>query len=111
MAFLVRGSYAPLSVKNYGLGALDIGYVPIMASSCIFSPFYAIQNIYMGGACKSLQEVFTLKGGAQGGWESALRKALPVLLNLVLVVFLIRAMKAQLRRSRQKMEAELKKKS
>ena len=96
MAFLVRGSYAPLSVKNYGLGALDMGYLPIMSSSCIFSPFYAMQNIYMGSAFQSLQEVFMPNSRKeQGGWL------------LLLVVFLV-AMKQQLKRSRTKMEEDLK---
>ena len=112
MAFLVRGSYAPLSVKNYGLGVLDIGYLPIMATSCIFSPFYAIQNIYMGSACKDLQEVFapTKASNESGGWMQAMKAALPVVLNLLLVVFLIRAIKAQLKKSRSAMEAKLKSK-
>lgn len=112
MAFLVRGSYAPLSVKNYGLGVLDIGYLPIMATSCIFSPFYAIQNIYMGSACKDLQEVFApMKSKEEaGGWMQAFKAAMPVVLNLLLVVFLIRAIKAQLKKSRSAMEAKLKSK-
>ena len=112
MAFLVRGSYAPLSVKNYGLGVLDIGYLPIMATSCIFSPFYAAQNIYMGSACKSLQEVFapTKQNEAQASWMHAFKAALPVVLNLLLVLFLVRAIKAQLKKSRSAMEAKLKSK-
>eukprot|EP00438_Fugacium_kawagutii_P021440 Skav216975 [mRNA] locus=scaffold2531:444868:445644:+ [translate_table: standard] len=112
MAFLVRGSYAPLSVKNYGLGVLDIGYLPIMATSCIFSPFYAAQNIYMGSACKSLQEVFAPTkqnpDAQQASWMHALKAALPVVLNLLLVLFLVRAIKAQLKKSRSAMEAKLK---
>lgn len=117
MAFLVRGSYAPLSVKNYGLGVLDIGYLPIMATSCIFSPFYAAQNIYMGSACKSLQEVFAPTKQNQEvevddftSWMHALKAAMPVVLNLLLVLFLIRAIKAQLKKSRSAMEAKLKSK-
>jgi len=110
MAFLVRGSYAPLSVKNYGLGVLDIGYLPIMATSCIFSPFYAVQNIYMGSACKSLQEVFApmKQQEGQNSWMTAIKAAMPVVLNLLLVVFLIKALKAQLKKSRSAMEAKLK---
>ncbi|CAE7946154.1 SMYD5, partial [Symbiodinium sp. KB8] len=112
MAFLVRGSYAPLSVKNYGLGVLDIGYLPIMVTSCIFSPFYAIQNIYMGSACKSLQEVFapTQSTDATPTWTGALKGALPVIFNLFLVLFMVRALKAQLKKSRNAMEAKLKSK-
>jgi len=112
MAFLVRGSYAPLSVKNYGLGVLDIGYVPIMVTSCIFSPFYAIQNIYMGSACKDLQEVFapTKSPDSAFSWIGALKAALPVVFNLFLVIFLVRALKAQLKKSRNAMEAKLKSK-
>jgi len=112
MAFLVRGSYAPLSVKNYGLGVLDIGYLPIMVTSCIFSPFYAIQNIYMGSACKSLQEVFapTQSTDTAPTWTGALKGALPVIFNLFLVLFMVRALKAQLKKSRNAMEAKLKSK-
>ena len=92
------------------ISALDMGYLPIMSSSCIFSPFYAMQNIYMGSAFQSLQEVFMPNSRKeQGGWLESVRKALPVLLNLLLVVFLVKAMKQQLKRSRTKMEEDLKK--
>merc|ERR1719487_2033086 len=61
MAFLVRGSMVPLAVKNYGLGVMDIPYLPIAVCSCIFTNFYAFQNIYLGSACSDLNEVFSAK--------------------------------------------------
>merc|ERR550537_225312 len=48
MAFLVRGSMVPLAVKNYGLGVMDIPLLPVGCFSCVFTTFYAFQNIYFG---------------------------------------------------------------
>mmetsp|Transcript_83989 Transcript_83989/g.271443 ORF Transcript_83989/g.271443 Transcript_83989/m.271443 type:complete len:254 (-) Transcript_83989:272-1033(-) len=110
MAFLVRGSMVPLSVKNYGLGVLDIGILPIALTSCIFTPFYAYQNIYFGSACQDLKEVFAGKksSGASGDWQSTLKTLMPMLFNACLVLFLIRAVKYQIMRSRAAVEASLK---
>lgn len=115
MAFLVRGSMMPLSVKNYGLGVLDIGYVPIAAASFIFTPFYAYQNIYFGSACQDLKEVFAPKKAAASAsdpdWQATAKALLPVIFNVCLVLFLFRAVKQQIRRSRSAMEASLKAKA
>jgi len=110
MAFLVRGSMVPLAVKNYGLGVLDIGYLPIAICGCIFTPFYAIQNIYMGSACSDLNEVFSAKkpsNGEASSVQSQLKAALPIVFNVLLAVALARAIKAQLRKSREQVEASL----
>jgi len=108
MAFLVRGSMAPIWVKNYGLGVLDLGYMPIMCGSCVFSPFYAFQNIYWGSACQDLKEVLSGKSsGGEGGWLPIVKRVLPIAFNVLLVVALIRAMRHQLRRSRERLEAKL----
>lgn len=114
MAFLVRGSMAPLSVKNYGLAVLDIGYLPIALGGLIFTPFYAIQNIYFGSLCKDLKEVFApqkVSAGGGGGWTSSLKAALPVVFNILLAVFLFRAIKAQMRKQRAAMEASVREKT
>jgi uncharacterized membrane protein YdjX (TVP38/TMEM64 family) len=113
MAFLVRGSMAPLSVKNYGLGVLDIGYVPIALCSCVFTPFYALQNLYLGSACSDLREVFSAKkpSGDAGGWQSHVKAAVPIIFNLLLAVALFRAVKAHLRKSKTAVEASLREKT
>merc|ERR1719450_1360988 len=108
MAFLVRGSMAPIWVKNYGLGVLDLGYLPIACGACVFTPFYAFQNIYWGSACQDLKEVFSGRaGGGAEGWPQVAKRVLPIAFNLLLVVALIRALRHQLRRSRERLEASL----
>lgn len=108
MAFLVRGSMVPLAVKNYGLGVLDIGYLPIACCACIFTPFYALQNIYVGSACQDLKEAFSPQKKVQsGGWTSTLKSTAPVLFNLLLVLFLIRAIKRQIKKSKDQVEVSL----
>jgi len=113
MAFLVRGSMAPLSVKNYGLGVLDIGYIPIAVASTIFTPFYAYQNIYLGNACQDLKEVFSPKkpSAVPGDWQATLKAFLPLAFNVCLVFVLFRAVKHQIRKSRSTIEASLKAKA
>merc|ERR1740120_312187 len=103
----------PLSVKNYGLGVLDIGYVPIALASCVFTPFYAYQNIYFGSACQDLTEVFMAKKAAAGSsdWTSKAKALMPMLFNACLVLFLIRAVKLQIKKSRTAVEASLRAKS
>merc|ERR1711971_1433697 len=61
MVFLVRGSMVPLCVKNYGLGVMDVGYLPIACGSMIFTNFYAFQNIFMGSSMQNIQEAFAPK--------------------------------------------------
>lgn len=114
MAFLVRGSMVPLSVKNYGLGVLDIGYVPIAVAASVFTPFYAYQNIYLGSAFQDLKEVFTAKkaaSAAPGDWRTTLKAVMPMVFNLCLVLCLIRAVKYQIKKSRGAVEASLKAKA
>eukprot|EP00971_Amphidinium_carterae_P111815 2214599-Amphidinium_carterae.1 len=93
----------PLSVKNYGLGVLDVGYVPIAVASSVFSPFYAFQNMYMGSMCQNLAEVLSSKktAGASDGRMSQLKALLPVVFNVLLVIAFMRALKAQLRKQRE----------
>ncbi|CAE8582151.1 unnamed protein product [Polarella glacialis] len=113
MAFLVRGSMAPLSVKNYGLGVLDMDYMPILVASCVFSPFYAIQNLYFGSVCQDLGEVFagkkasTAGGTAESGWASTIKSVLPVVFNVLLVLFLVKAIQSQIRKARAAVEEQL----
>lgn len=113
MAFLVRGSVAPLFVKNYGLGVMDIGFLPIMATSCIFTPFYAFQNIYFGSLCENIKEVFSPKKKEAGGdiqWFDIFKTAVPVVLNVLLIVLLVKAVKSQIKKAKADAEASLKKK-
>eukprot|EP00747_Dinoflagellata_sp_TGD_P074144 gnl/TRDRNA2_/TRDRNA2_158203_c0_seq3.p1 gnl/TRDRNA2_/TRDRNA2_158203_c0~~gnl/TRDRNA2_/TRDRNA2_158203_c0_seq3.p1 ORF type:complete len:286 (+),score=62.98 gnl/TRDRNA2_/TRDRNA2_158203_c0_seq3:27-884(+) len=111
MAFLVRGSVAPLFVKNYGLGVLDIGCVPIMLTSCIFTPFYAFQNIYIGSLCQDIKEVFSpkKKGAGSMGYVDIIKTGLPVVLNVLLIYFLVKAVKNQIKKAKTEMEENLKK--
>lgn len=112
MAFLVRGSMLPLFAKNYGLGVLDIGYLPIAICSCIFTPFYAFQNIYFGSSCKDLKEVFSpKKKGAEGGsWVDTFKSTAPIMFNVLLVIFLVRAIKGQIKKQKAQIEQQLKEK-
>mmetsp|Transcript_82000 Transcript_82000/g.171634 ORF Transcript_82000/g.171634 Transcript_82000/m.171634 type:complete len:260 (-) Transcript_82000:198-977(-) len=112
VAFLVRGSMAPVSVKNYGLGVLDLGYLPILAASCVFTPFYAYQNVYLGSACQDLKEVFSPRkkaadGSSGGDWFSTFKTVFPMVFNVVLVLFLVRAVKIQIKKQRDKVEASM----
>merc|ERR1719409_622784 len=112
MAFLVRGSMVPLCVKNYGLGCMDIGFVPIACNSCIFTTFYALQNIYVGAACTERKEVFAPKKKAadDGDWSSTIKACLPIAFNVALVIFLVKAVKAQIKKQKNKIEEQTKEK-
>jgi len=113
MAFLVRGAMIPLFVKNYGLGVMDIGYLPIAGCSTIFTNFYAFQNIYMGSVCQNLQEVFAPKAAATGpqDWMGTFKKFMPVAFNILLVIFLVKAVKDQIKKQKAQIEENLKKKT
>lgn len=112
MAFLVRGSMVPLCVKNYGLGVLDLGYMPIALCSCIFTPFYAFQNIYVGSACQDLSEVFSpKKGGGEATHMDTFKKLAPIAFNVGLVIFLVKAVKGQVKKQKDRIEQETKAKS
>merc|ERR1712187_854811 len=113
MAFLVRGSMVPLFVKNYGLGVTDIGYLPNACSSMIFTNFYAAQNIYMGSTMKNLKDVFAPKKAASGptDWTTYAKSVLPIVFNVLLVICLVKALKAQFKKQRAEIEEKLKKKS
>jgi len=113
MAFLVRGSMVPLFVKNYGLGVMDIDYLPIAAAACIFTNFYAFQNIYVGAAMENMKEVFSPKKAADGpaDWTAILKKMMPIVFNIMLVVFLVKAVKAQIKKQKAVIEASLKEKN
>jgi len=109
MAFLVRGSMVPLFVKNYGLGVTDIGYLPNACCSMIFTNFYAAQNIYMGSTMKNLKEVFAPKVAAAGPkpWTSYVKTLMPIFFNIMLVIFLVKALKAQFKKQRAEIEKKL----
>jgi len=114
MAFLVRGSMVPLFVKNYGLGVTDIGYLPNACCSLIFTNFYAAQNIYMGSTMKNLKEVFAPKQASADGpkhWTSYVKSLMPIFFNIMLVIFLVKALKAQFKKQRAEIEEKLKKKN
>jgi len=114
MVFLVRGSMVPLAVKNYGLGVMEVGYLPIACCSMIFTNFYAFQNIYMGAACQNLKEVFAPKKAAadtDGDWIAVVKKCLPIAFNVMLITLLVKAVMGQVRKQKTKIEEELKAKS
>jgi uncharacterized membrane protein YdjX (TVP38/TMEM64 family) len=111
MAFLVRGSMVPLAVKNYGLGVMDIDYLPIAVCSCIFTNFYAMQNIYMGSTLLNLKDVFAPKkaaAGAEMDWRQTAKKLMPIVFNVVLVIFLVKAIKGQIKKQKAAIEKDLK---
>jgi len=112
MAFLVRGSMVPLFVKNYGLGVMEIDFLPIAACSMIFTNFYAFQNIYMGSSLQDIKEVFAPKQAAAGpmDWQSTAKKMMPIAFNILLVIFLIKAVKAQMVKQKAQIEKNLKEK-
>jgi len=113
MAFLVRGSMVPLFVKNYGLGVMDIDLLPIAVCSMIFTNFYAFQNIYMGAACQNLKDVFAPKAAATGpkDWTATAKQLMPIAFNILLVVFLVKAVKDQVKKQKAQIEENLKKKT
>lgn len=113
MAFLVRGSMVPLFVKNYGLGVMDIGYLPNACCSMIFTNFYAAQNLYMGSTMKNLKDVFAPKKAVDGPMDPAAyaKTLLPIVFNGLLVCFLVKALKTQLKKQRAEIEEKLKKES
>jgi len=113
MAFLVRGSMVPLFVKNYGLGVTEIGYIPNACCSMIFTNFYAAHNIYMGSTMQNLKEVFAPKKASDGptDWTQYAKKFMPIAFNILLVVFLVKAIKAQLKKSREEIEQKQKEKT
>lgn len=112
MAFLVRGSMVPLFVKNYGLGVMDIDLLPIAVCSSIFTNFYAFQNIYMGAACQNLADVFAPKKAAAGpqDWTATAKKLMPIAFNILLVIFLVKAVKDQIKKQKAAIEKNLKEK-
>jgi uncharacterized membrane protein YdjX (TVP38/TMEM64 family) len=112
MAFLVRGSMVPLFVKNYGLGVMDIGYLPNACCSLIFTNFYAAQNIYLGSTMQDLKEVFAPKKGDAGprDWTATAKTLMPVVFNVLLVFVLVKALKQQFKKQRESLEKNLKEK-
>lgn len=114
MVFLVRGSMAPLFVKNYGLGVMEVDYFPIACCSMIFTNFYAFQNIYMGSACSDLKEVFAPKkavAAEEQSWTDTLKATMPIAFNVLLVIFLVKAVKAQVKKQKDKIQDDLKAKT
>jgi len=111
MAFLVRGSMVPLFVKNYGLGVTDIGYLPNACCSMIFTNFYAAQNIYMGSTMQNLKEVFAPKKAADGpkDWTQTAKSLMPVVFNVLLVICLVKALKAQFKKQKDQIQQKLEK--
>jgi len=110
MSLLVRGSMAPLMVKNYGLGVMDVGFLPIALTSCVFTPFYAFQNIYVGSQCKNLKDVFSPKKAdpnASLDYVGVLKTAVPVVMNVALIYLLVQAVKRQVKKAREEMETNM----
>jgi len=112
MSFLVRGALIPLGVKNFGLGVMDVGYLPIIAGSLVFTPVYGFRNIYLGSSFSDLAEIFAPKkqDAADATWGDIVKKSLPVVFNVLLVLFTIKAIMNQLKKQREKIEKELKEK-
>jgi len=114
MSLLVRGSMAPLMVKNYGLGVMEVGFLPIALTSCIFTPFYAFQNIYVGSQCKNLKDVFSPKQAdpnAPLDYMGLLKTLVPVVMNVALVYLLVQAVKRQVKKAREEMENNMREKA
>lgn len=113
MAFLVRGSMVPLAVKNYGLGVMDVPYWCIACCACIFTPFYAFQNIYLGSTVSDIASLFGAKKkekeASAGGvdWNFIFGIAC----NVTLVFLLVRAIKTQLKKQVDSVNAGLAKKN
>merc|ERR1740133_749419 len=102
----------PLAIKNYGLGVMDMPLLPIGACSCIFTTFYAFQNIYFGSMCVDLAEVFGGKKAADpnapGDWMGMAKKLMPIAFNVGLVFFLVKAVKSQMKKATEQIQANLK---
>jgi len=110
MSFLVRGALIPLGIKNFGLGVMDVGYLPIIAGSLVFTPVYGFRNIYLGSSFSDLAEIFAPKkqDAADATWAELVKKLLPIAFNVLLVLFTIKAIMGQLKKQRLKIENELK---
>merc|ERR1712187_764267 len=102
---LVRGSMAPLAVKNYGLGVMNVPYSYIAFGSMIFTNFYAFQNIYIGASCQDLAEVFSPKkgGGSPQDAMGYIKKFGPIVFNFLLVFFLAEAVKDAMNKQQKKL--------
>jgi len=113
MAFLVRGSMVPLFVKNYGLGVTEIALIPNACCSVIFSNFYAAQNIYLGSTMLNLKEVFAPKTAVDGpkDWTQIAKALMPVFFNVLLVVFLVKAVKSQIKKQKEQIQKKLEEKT
>merc|ERR1719504_240204 len=92
---------------------MDIGYLPNACCSMIFTNFYACQNIYMGSAMQDLKEVFAPKKADSGpaDWTANAKKLMPVAFNILLVVFLVKAVKQQMTKQKAQIEKNLKEKT
>lgn len=113
MSLLVRGSMAPLMVKNYGLGVMEVGFLPIALTSCVFTPFYAFQNIYVGSQCKNIKEVFSPRKedpSAGTDYIGMIKTLLPVTMNVALVYLLVKAVKKQVKKTREEVEKSIREK-
>merc|ERR1712217_407597 len=111
MSFLVRGAMIPLGVKNYGLGVMEVGYIPIAAGSLIFTPVYGFRNIYLGSTCSDLAEIFNpKKATGPATWADIVKKSLPIVFNVLLVFFTIKICMDQIKKYREKIEKDLKEK-
>mmetsp|Transcript_89380 Transcript_89380/g.163904 ORF Transcript_89380/g.163904 Transcript_89380/m.163904 type:complete len:367 (+) Transcript_89380:38-1138(+) len=103
-AFLVRGSMAPLAVKNYGLGITDVPYRHIAGCSLIFTPFYAFQNLYLGNTARDFAALLQSEtpAGSNTPWGVQ-----GLVFNVVLVVAGLRIVRAQVRARTAEAEQEM----
>jgi len=110
LAFLIRGAMIPLSVKNYGLGVMEVGYLPIIAGSLIFTPVYGFRNLYIGHGMSDLAEVFSKPKAGEGPltWQDTFRKMLPIFCNLFVVIVTIKIFMSAVAKQRKKVEEGLK---
>merc|ERR1711879_281120 len=92
LSFLIRGAMIPLGVKNYGLGVMEVGYLPIICGSLVFTPVYGFRNIYLGSGLSDIAEIFAPKKAAEGpvSLQDQFRKLMPILCNVLLVVVTIK---------------------
>lgn len=52
--FLIRIIYLPAALKNYGLAALSVPFVPFMTTACMVSGISVIWHILLGSSLNSL---------------------------------------------------------
>jgi uncharacterized membrane protein YdjX (TVP38/TMEM64 family) len=112
LSFLIRGAMIPLGVKNYGLGVMEVGYLPIICGSLVFTPVYGFRNIYLGSGLSDMAEIFAPPKAGDGPvtLEARIKKMMPIICNVLLVVVTIKIFMNQINKQRKIEEDKLKSK-